>query len=42
MNYVADWVMDALNDTLGHVDEDIVVQTTIDASSAGERREVAK
>lgn len=31
VNYVADWVMDALNDTLGHVDEDIVVQTTIDA-----------
>jgi penicillin-binding protein 1A len=32
VNYVADWVMDALNDTLGHVDEDIVVHTTIDAS----------
>ena len=32
VNYVADWVMDALNDTLGHVDEDIVVYTTIDAS----------
>ncbi len=32
VNYVADWVMDALNDTLGHVDEDIVVQTTIDAA----------
>jgi penicillin-binding protein 1A len=32
VNYVADWVMDALNDTLGHVDEDIVVQTTIDAN----------
>jgi penicillin-binding protein 1A len=31
MNYVADWVMDALNDTIGHVDDDIVVQTTIDA-----------
>ena len=31
VNYVADWVMDALNDALGHVDEDIVVQTTIDA-----------
>jgi penicillin-binding protein 1A len=31
VNYVADWVMDALNDTLGHVDDDIVVQTTIDA-----------
>ena len=32
VNYVADWVMDALNDTLGHIEEDIVVQTTIDAS----------
>ncbi len=32
VNYVADWVMDALNDTLGHIEEDIVVQTTIDAN----------
>jgi len=32
VNYVADWVMDALNDAIGHVDEDIVVQTTIDAN----------
>ena len=31
-NYVADWVMDAINDVLGHVEEDIVVQTTIDGS----------
>jgi penicillin-binding protein 1A len=31
INYVADWVMDAINDVLGHVDEDIVVSTTIDA-----------
>jgi penicillin-binding protein 1A len=31
VNYVADWVMDAINDVLGHVDEDIVVQTTIDS-----------
>ncbi len=30
VNYVADWVMDALNDVLGHVEDDIVVQTTID------------
>ncbi len=30
INYVADWVMDALNDTLGRVDEDIIVHTTID------------
>jgi penicillin-binding protein 1A len=32
VNYVADWVMDALNDTIGHVDDDIIVQTTIDAA----------
>jgi penicillin-binding protein 1A len=32
VNYVADWVMDALNDAIGHVDEDIIVQTTIDAA----------
>ena len=32
VNYAADWVMDALNDTLGHVEEDVVVQTTIDAT----------
>jgi penicillin-binding protein 1A len=31
INYVADWVMDALNDVLGHMDEDITVTTTIDA-----------
>jgi penicillin-binding protein 1A len=31
VNYVADWVMDVLNDVLGHVEDDIVVQTTIDA-----------
>ncbi len=30
VNYVADWIMDVLNDVLGHIDEDIVVQTTID------------
>ena len=30
-NYVADWVMDAINDVLGHVDEDLVVRTTIDS-----------
>jgi penicillin-binding protein 1A len=29
-NYVADWVMDVLNDVVGLVDEDIVVDTTID------------
>jgi penicillin-binding protein 1A len=31
VNYIADWIMDVLNDVLGHVEEDIVVQTTIDA-----------
>ncbi|MEJ2376048.1 MAG: PBP1A family penicillin-binding protein [Pseudolabrys sp.] len=32
INYVADYVMDALNDVVGHVDEDIVVHTTIDGA----------
>jgi len=32
VNYVADWVIDAINDVMGHVEEDIVVQTTIDVS----------
>jgi penicillin-binding protein 1A len=31
-NYAADWVMDAINDILGHVEEDIVVQTSIDGA----------
>ncbi|MBI2714472.1 MAG: PBP1A family penicillin-binding protein [Rhizobiales bacterium] len=39
VNYVADWIMDALNDVLGHVEEDIVVRTTIDAGlQAGAER----
>jgi penicillin-binding protein 1A len=29
-NYVADWVMDAVDDLIGKFDEDIVVETTID------------
>jgi penicillin-binding protein 1A len=29
-NYVADWVMDAVDDLVGKFDDDIVVQTTID------------
>jgi penicillin-binding protein 1A len=29
-NYLADWIMDALEDLVGRVEEDIVVQTTID------------
>ncbi|MGH6684154.1 MAG: transglycosylase domain-containing protein, partial [Pseudolabrys sp.] len=35
-NYVADWAMDAINDVLGHVDEDIVVRTTIDSGLQAE------
>ncbi len=31
-NYVADWVMDVLNDLLGLVEQDIVVDTTIDVA----------
>ncbi|MBN9049635.1 MAG: PBP1A family penicillin-binding protein [Rhizobiales bacterium] len=30
VNYVADWILDALSDLIGTVDDDIVVQTTID------------
>ena len=30
INYAADWVMDVLNDLIGHVDEDVVVDTAID------------
>jgi penicillin-binding protein 1A len=32
VNYVADWIMDALNDALGHIDEDLIVETTIDGA----------
>jgi len=31
VNYAADWIMDVLNDVLGHIEDDIVVRTTIDA-----------
>jgi penicillin-binding protein 1A len=39
VNYVADWVMDAVNDIIGRFDEDIVVETSIDPAlqSAAER-----
>src|SRR5580698_7495509 len=30
VNYVADWVMDAVDDLIGHLDQDITVETTID------------
>jgi penicillin-binding protein 1A len=38
-NYVADWVMDAVNDLVGRFDEDIVVETSIDPAlqAAAER-----
>jgi penicillin-binding protein 1A len=39
INYAADYVMDMLDDTVGAIDEDIVVSTTIDAKmqALGER-----
>jgi len=36
VNYVADWVMDGVNDILGHIDEDVVVRTSIDSSLQAE------
>ncbi len=38
VNYAADWVMDIIDELLGHVDEDLVVRTTIDPNleAAGE------
>jgi penicillin-binding protein 1A len=36
INYAADYVMDALNDTVGAIDEDIVVTTTIDLKMQAE------
>jgi penicillin-binding protein 1A len=32
INYVADWVMDVLNDVLGHVEQDVIIHTTIDGA----------
>jgi penicillin-binding protein 1A len=32
INYVADWVMDVLNDVVGHVEDDIVVLTSVDST----------
>jgi len=39
VNYVADWVMDAVNDIVGSFDQDIVVETSIDPAlqAAAER-----
>ena len=38
-NYAADWVMDVLNDVIGQVEADLVVETTLDPTvqSAGEK-----
>ena len=41
VNYVADWIMDVLDDLVGHIDQDIVVETTIDPGLAGRGREGA-
>src|SRR5262249_57512034 len=30
VNYVADWIMDVLDDLVGRVEQDLVVETTID------------
>src|SRR5262249_55730690 len=30
VNYVADWIMDVLDDLIGHLEQDIVVETSID------------
>jgi penicillin-binding protein 1A len=30
VNYIADWIMDLINDLVGRVDDDIVVETSID------------
>ena len=38
INYAADYVMDMLDDTVGAIDEDIVVTTTLDRQYAGGRR----
>ena len=35
VNYVADWVMDAVAELIGNIDQDIVVQTTIDPALQG-------
>ena len=32
VNYIADWVMDVLDDLVGHVEEDIVIVTSIDSA----------
>ncbi len=39
VNYVADWVMDAVAELIGNIDQDIVVQTTIDPTLQGAAEE---
>ena len=41
-NYVADWVMDGVNDILGHVDQDIVVRTTINSAMQADAEKGAR
>ncbi len=41
INYVADWIMDVLDDLVGQVDQDIVVETVDRSEAAERRREVA-
>lgn len=46
-NYIADWIMDVLDDLVGHVDQDLVVSTSIDpglqaAAEAGLVHELAQ
>ena len=41
VNYVADWIMDVLDDLVGRVEQDLVVETSIDPDAAGGRREGA-
>ena len=38
LNYAADYVMDMLDDTVGAIDQDIVVTTTLDEKMQGARR----
>ncbi len=35
VNYAADWIMDVLDDLVGRVDQDIVVEASIDPRAAG-------
>ena len=41
VNYVADWIMDVLDDLVGRIEQDIVVETSIDPDAAGGGREAA-